>query len=113
MTRREVITKRPLSWVRAAEVLGVSARHMRRIRRRIERHGMSAVMDQRGWPPRRKRIRAGTIAMLCRLKRYIYQDFSVQHFYLLGAANETRAGVISSPFPTQRARGVFQHQCSP
>jgi len=28
MTRREVITKQ-LSWVQAAEILGISARHMR------------------------------------------------------------------------------------
>jgi hypothetical protein len=28
---------------------------------------MSAVMDQRGGRPRRKRIKAGTIELLCRL----------------------------------------------
>ena len=47
MTRREVITKQ-LSWVQAAEILGISARHMRRLRRKVERWSMSAVMDQRG-----------------------------------------------------------------
>lgn len=84
MTRREVITKaiaRQLSWVQAAEVLGITARHMRRIKRAVERHGMSAVMDQRGGRPRRKRIKAGTIALLIRLKREVYGDFSVRHFY--------------------------------
>jgi len=83
-TRREVITKAiagQLSWVQAADIAGVSARQMRRIRRAIERHGMSAVMDQRGGRPRRKRISAGTIAMLVRLKRDIYPDFSLRHFY--------------------------------
>ena len=51
MTRREVITKtitRQLTWVQASEILGISARHMRRLRRKVERWGMSAVMDQRG-----------------------------------------------------------------
>jgi transposase len=84
MTRREVITKAiagELSWVAAADIAGVSARQMRRIRRAIERHGMSAVMDQRGGRPRRKRISAGTIAMLVRLKRDIYPNFSLRHFY--------------------------------
>jgi hypothetical protein len=49
--------------------------------RAVESHGKSAVMDQRGGKPRRKRILAGTIAMLWRLKRDIYPDFSVCHFY--------------------------------
>src|SRR3984893_19166629 len=72
MTRREVITKaiaKQLSWVQAAAILGISARHMRRVRRKVEGWGMSAVMDQRGGRPRRKRIKAGTIELLCRLKR--------------------------------------------
>jgi transposase len=84
MTRREVITKaiaKQLTWVQASEILGISARHMRRLRRKVERWGMSAVMDQRGGRPRRKRIKAGTIELLCRLKRDVYADFSLQHFY--------------------------------
>src|SRR5229473_5066702 len=84
MTRREVIIKaiaRQLSWVQAAEVLGITARHMRRIRRTIERYGMEALMDHRGGRPRRRRIKVGTVALLIRLKRDIYPDFSVQHFY--------------------------------
>jgi len=58
MTRREVITKAiagQLSWVQAAEILAITPRHMRRIRRGIERYGMSVVMDQRGGRPRRER----------------------------------------------------------
>jgi len=84
MTRREVIIKAiagQLSWVAAADIAGVSARHMRRLRYRIEQFGMSAIMDQRGKRPRRKRISSGTIAMLIRLKRDIYPDFSLRHFY--------------------------------
>jgi len=84
MTRREVITKaiaKQLTWIQASEIIGVSARHMRRMRRKVEVWGMSAVMDQRGGRPRRKRIKAGTIELLCRLKRDVYPDFSLQHFY--------------------------------
>ena len=84
MTRRELIIKAlagQLSWVQAADIAGVSARQMRRIRHAIETRGMSAVMDQRGGRPRRKRISAGTIAMLVRLKRDVYPDFSLRHFY--------------------------------
>src|SRR5437899_11543125 len=83
MTRREVITKaiaRQLTWIQASEILNISARHMRRLRRKVECWGMSAVMDQRGGRPRRKRIKAGTIERLCRRKRDVYADFSVRPF---------------------------------
>ena len=84
MTRREVIIKAiagQLSWVAAADSAGVSARQRRRLRYRIEQFGMSARRDQRGKRPRRKRISRGTIAMLIRLKRDIYPDCSLRHFY--------------------------------
>ena len=84
MTRREVITKAiegQLSWVAAADIIGVTPRQMRRIRRVIESKGMSAVMDQRGGRPRRKRVRAQTLREICRLKRGMYGDFSIRHFY--------------------------------
>src|SRR5499427_5969523 len=84
MTRREVITKaiaKRLSWVQVAEIIGIQPRQMRRIRWRVEHYGFEAVMDQRGGRPRRKRISTGTIEMLCRLKRDVYPDFSLQHFY--------------------------------
>jgi hypothetical protein len=35
----------------------------------------------RGGRSRRKRIKAGTIELLCRLKRDVSPDFSLQHFY--------------------------------
>ena len=84
MTRREVITKaiaKQLSWVQAAEIIGVTPRQMGRIRWRVEHDGLDAIMDQRGGRPRRKRIKAGTIELLCRLKRDLYPDFSLRHFY--------------------------------
>jgi transposase len=84
MTRREIITKaiaKRLSWIQAAEIIGIKPRQMRRIRWRVEHYGLEAVMDQRGGRPRRQRIKAGTIELLCRLKRDVYPDFSLRHFY--------------------------------
>jgi transposase len=84
MTRREVITKaiaRQLTWLQAAEIIGIKPRQMRRLRFRVEHYGLGAVMDQRGGRPRRKRIKAGTIELLRRLKRDVYPDFSLRHFY--------------------------------
>ena len=80
MTRREVIMKvlaRQLTWLQAAQVLGITPRHLRRSRRGYQRSGISAVMDQRGGRPRRKRIKPGTVELLIRLKRDVYVDFSV------------------------------------
>src|SRR5215472_16172163 len=85
MTRREVIMKvlaRQLTCLQAAQVLGITARHLRRIRRCYQRWGISAVMDQRGGRPRRKRIKPGTVELLIRLKRDVYADFSVRPFYV-------------------------------
>lgn len=86
MTRRETITKAidgQISWVAAADIIRVTPRHMRRMRQAIERGGMSAVMDQRGGRPRRKRIAVQTIREMCRLKREVYPHFSIRHFYEL------------------------------
>ena len=84
MTRREVMTKaiaRQLTWMQAAQVLGITPRHLGRIRQRHQPWGISALMDQRGGRPRRKRIKPGTVELLIRLKRDVYADFSVRHFY--------------------------------
>ena len=84
MTRREVIRKaitKQLTWVQASEILGISARHMRRLRCKVERWGMSAVMGQRGGRRRCKCIKAGTIESLWRLKREVYADFLLRHYY--------------------------------
>jgi hypothetical protein len=48
MTRREVITKaiaKQLTWLQASQIQAISARHMRRLRRKVECLGMSAAMD--------------------------------------------------------------------
>jgi hypothetical protein len=49
MTRREVITKvlaRQLTWIQAAQVLDITPRHLRRIRQRYQRWGISAVISR-------------------------------------------------------------------
>ena len=64
MTRREVTTKaiaRQLTSLQAAQVLGITARHMRRIRRGIEQYGMEAVLEQRQGRMRRRRINASNL----------------------------------------------------
>ena len=84
MTRNEVIMHAiagKLTWIQAADICGVTARQMRRMKRRYEAHGYDGLVDGRGGKPRRKRIAVKTLEELCRLKRERYADFSVQHFW--------------------------------
>lgn len=84
MTRKEVIIKAiegKLTWIQAAGVLGITARHMRRLKQKFEKHGYGGLRDHRGGKPRRKRIPVKTIEELCRLKRDVYPDFNMKHFH--------------------------------
>ena len=84
MTRKEVIVKAidgQLTWIQAADILGITARHLRRLKDRWERCGYGGLQDQRGRTPRRRRIPLTVIARLCRLRRERYGDFSIQHFW--------------------------------
>lgn len=84
MTRREIVVKAiagELSWVAAARILGVSDRHMRRMRERYEEWGVDGLRDGRAGQPRTRRVSADTIAEVCRLKRDVYPDFSMKHFH--------------------------------
>jgi transposase len=84
MTRIEVITKAMegrIRWVDAAEILGITDRQVRRLKERAEQKGIEYVVDQRGGRPRRKRVSAETVEALCGLRREMYMDFSVRHFW--------------------------------
>ena len=84
MTRYEIVLKATagkLTWTQAADVLGITPRHMRRLRTEYREHGIEAFHDKRGVKPRRKRIKEETVELICRLKEDVYGDFSVQHFY--------------------------------
>src|SRR5438093_6583384 len=85
MTKRQVMMKAingEITWLQAADILGVTARHMRRMRRAVEIQGFGELRDGEGTRAvRRRRIPVATIRELCRLKREVYADFSIQHFY--------------------------------
>lgn len=84
MTRVEVIQKAlagKLNWVQAAVVMGVTARHLYRIRLRYEKFGIPGLKDQRTGRRMPRLIPAETVEELARLKREVYPDFSVRHFH--------------------------------
>lgn len=84
MTRAQVVLKAiqgEITWIQAAQIVGVSDRQMRRIKTRYERQGFDGIRDYRRGKPRRKRIPIRTIQRICKLKRERYPDFSVKHFH--------------------------------
>jgi hypothetical protein len=85
MTKQQVMLKAingEITWIQASEILGVSARHMRRMRRAVEFKGFGELLDRRGTrAARRRRIPLAVIREACRLKRDVYPDFSVRHFH--------------------------------
>lgn len=83
MKVRDVIvqaTAGKLTWIQAADVLGMSPRALRRWRRRFQEHGTSMLVDRR----RRPSPRAITEAELKRwldLYRSKYAGYNVRHFW--------------------------------
>lgn len=84
MTKKEVMLKAiegRITWIQAADILGISERHMRRIKTRYEEFGFDALRDHRAGRPRRQRIPLATVEKLLALRRAAYADFSVRHFW--------------------------------
>src|SRR6266699_7351130 len=70
-----------ITWWQAAEILGISDRHMRRWRERYEREGYNGLRDRRRGKPSRRRVPLGVVEKVMALYREKYFDMSVQHFH--------------------------------
>jgi len=70
-----------ITWWQAAEILGISDRHMRRIRERYEEEGYNGLLDQRRGKPSRRRVPVATVEQVFALYREKYFDLNVQHFH--------------------------------
>lgn len=84
MKVQEVILKAmsgEILWVDAADILGISARSMRRWRMRYERYGYDGLYDRRKKLPSPKRVPMDTAKKVLRLYREKYYDFNVKHFH--------------------------------
>lgn len=84
MTKNQIMLKAldgTLSWIQAAQVLGISRRHMRRLKQRYVEYGYDGLRDFRAGRPRRSRIPVKTIQKLMKLRKEKYMDFSVKHFH--------------------------------
>jgi transposase len=84
MTRREVIQRaidKAITWQQAADICGVTARHMSRLRQRYEQLGIDGLRDRRNGKRQPKWIPVEVEEELCRLKRDVYPDFTCRHFH--------------------------------
>jgi transposase len=70
-----------ITWWQAAEILGISDRHMRRIRERYEEDGYNGLFDRRRGKPSRRRVPVATVEKVFALYRERYFDLNVQHFH--------------------------------
>ncbi len=84
MKLQEVILKAmagKLTWVAAAEIIGVTDRTMRRWRDRWQQHGYSGLWDYRKRSPSPKRVPVDQLQQVLQLYREKYFDFNVLHFH--------------------------------
>ena len=69
-----------LSWIQVADILGLSARPVRRRRWRYEHHGYAGLLDRRRRLPSPRRVPVQELQRILRLYRERYAGFNVRHF---------------------------------
>jgi len=70
-----------ITWWQAAEILGISARQMRRWKQRYEEYGYDGLYDRRRLRPSPRRVAVETVEQVLSLYREQYFDFNVRHFH--------------------------------
>lgn len=84
MKRQEVIMRAlsgALSWLQAADILGIDPRSLRRWRARYDAGGLVALYDRRCLRPSRRKAPADEVARILGLYRQRYGGWNVRHFY--------------------------------
>src|SRR5437868_9787836 len=84
MKTQEVILRakaKKITWWQAAEIIGISDRHMRRWRERYEEFGYDRLFDRRREKPSPKRVPMALLEQVLGLYRERYHDLNVRHFH--------------------------------
>lgn len=69
------------SWLQAAEILGITARGLRRLRQRMEQFGYQGLVDMRRGRPSPRRTPVVEIERILALYRERYAGFNGRHFF--------------------------------
>jgi transposase len=84
MKIQEIILRaiaKKITWLQAAQIIGISARQMRRWRERYEEHGYDGLFDRRRGKPSAKRVPLKTVEQVLGLYAEKYFDLNVLHFH--------------------------------
>jgi transposase len=71
------------SWLRAAEILGITPRGLRRLRQRMERFGYRGLVDMRHGRPSPRKVAVAEVERILELYRERYAGFNGRHFWQL------------------------------
>jgi transposase len=111
-----------LTWLQAADILGMHPRSLRRWRARQQRVGYDGLLDRRRQRPSRRLAPFAEVERILRLYRERYAGFNVRHFHQLVRRDEhvtlsytlvktalQKAGLVA----TRRARGRHRRRREP
>ena len=110
------------SWLQVADVLGVSARTVRRLRLRYQHAGSAGLFDRRRRIPSLRRVPVEEVQRILQLYRGRYQGFNVRHFYQIAVREHgvrvsytlvKRALQGAGLVATRRARGRHRRRREP
>ena len=71
------------SWLKAAEILGITPRGLRRLRQRMERFGYRGLVDMRHGRPSPRKAAVAEVERILELYRERYAGFNGRHFWQL------------------------------
>ena len=111
-----------LTWVQAADILGMRPRSLRRWRERMRHYGYDGLLDRRRRQPSPRRAPFEEVQRILRLYRERYAGFNVRHFHQLLRRDEhvtltysivKQAQQAAGLEPKRRARGRHRRRREP
>jgi transposase len=84
MKREEILLRaysKQINWIEAADILGMSYRHLQRVREAYADAGFDGLHDKRVGKESPRRIPVATVEEVLMLYRERYFDFNVRHFH--------------------------------
>ena len=84
MKRQEILLRaysKQINWIEAADILGMSYRHLQRVREAYERAGFEGLHDKRVGKESPRRIPVATVEEVLSLYREKYFDFNIRHYH--------------------------------
>ena len=84
MKRQEILLRaysKQINWIEAADILGMSYRHLQRVREAYERAGFEGLHDKRVGRESPRRMPVATVEEVLSLYREKYFDFNIRHYH--------------------------------